>query len=82
MDCPLCGKEKEYTASVVGGAMYTICPECIDNLTSEEKENWVLKNMREAKERREKGEGHWSSHEEFKQRLEWYRLTLLNESKN
>ncbi len=72
--CANCDKSPEsmQVNIIEGGVVYSLCKECEDDLESKptasitaflgsKTENWVMKNMREAKERREKGEGFWKS---------------------
>lgn len=61
MDCPKCKQHMDQSALVIGGTLFNICQSCIDNLSPEVRENWMLKNIRIAKKAREDGKGKWSN---------------------
>lgn len=64
--CVGCGREKEVgSLQVVGGRLFYLCDGCPiesipTDIINEMEENWVLKNIEEAKERRKTGRGFWS----------------------
>jgi hypothetical protein len=59
MKCPKCNREMDYSISIVGGRCYDICPSCIEKLPTIARENWVMKNIYEAKEKRDRGDSPW-----------------------
>lgn len=71
--CDICKKHvKSVSLYVESGKTHKLCLDCefeiektplgnrINNKINEKKESWVTKNIREAKERREKGERLWT----------------------
>lgn len=59
--CKICKKmSKDMVYEINGGKVSRCCGPCFEKKEKKE-ESWVAKNIREAKERREKGESPWSN---------------------